>query len=105
VRDVVLDWGDAVMRVFPECRGPMAEWPVVEAVAGIEEALSGLAVRWRLRHPPRSLRSGTSWHDRRGRSPTGARSAGKEPRLGEMGVLRSLREMGVRATARLPSGE
>ena len=36
------------MRVFPECRGPMTEWPVVETIAGIEEALSRLAVRWTL---------------------------------------------------------
>lgn len=48
VRAVVLDWGDTVMRVFPECCGPMTEWPVVEAVSGIEEALSELAVHWTL---------------------------------------------------------
>jgi len=48
VKAVVLDWGDTVMRVFPECRGPMTEWPVVETIAGIEEALSRLAMRWTL---------------------------------------------------------
>ena len=39
---VLFDWGDTVMRVFPESRGPMASWPRVEAVPGIRQALRAL---------------------------------------------------------------
>jgi HAD superfamily hydrolase (TIGR01509 family) len=39
IRALVFDWGDTVMRVFPEFSGPMAHWPRVEAVPGIENAL------------------------------------------------------------------
>ena len=39
IRALVFDWGDTVMRVFPEFSGPMAHWPKVEAVPGIETAL------------------------------------------------------------------
>ena len=36
---VLLDWGDTVMRVFPEYTGPMEEWPRVEVVPGIVDAV------------------------------------------------------------------
>jgi putative hydrolase of the HAD superfamily len=39
IRALIFDWGDTVMRVFPEFSGPMAHWPRVEAVPGIENAL------------------------------------------------------------------
>ena len=39
---MLFDWGDTVMRVFPESRGPMASWPEVEAVPGIRQALRAL---------------------------------------------------------------
>ncbi len=39
IRALVFDWGDTVMRVFPEFSGPMAHWPKVEAVPGVENAL------------------------------------------------------------------
>lgn len=39
IRALVFDWGDTVMQVFPEYSGPMAHWPRVEAVPGIENAL------------------------------------------------------------------
>jgi putative hydrolase of the HAD superfamily len=39
IRALVFDWGDTVMRVFPEFSGPMAHWPRVEAVPGVENAL------------------------------------------------------------------
>jgi len=35
IRALIFDWGDTVMRVFPEFSGPMAHWPRVEAVHGI----------------------------------------------------------------------
>ena len=41
-RCILLDWGDTVMRVFPEYEGPMFAWPRVEAVEGIKEALAEL---------------------------------------------------------------
>lgn len=39
IRALVFDWGDTVMRIFPESSGPMAHWPRVEAVPGIEDTL------------------------------------------------------------------
>jgi putative hydrolase of the HAD superfamily len=45
-RCVLLDWGDTVMRVFPEYEGPMFAWPRVEAVEGIREALVKLQPDW-----------------------------------------------------------
>ncbi len=46
VRALLFDWGDTVMRVFPDYRGPMAHWPHVEVVPGIEEALEALHPRY-----------------------------------------------------------
>jgi len=45
-RCLLLDWGDTVMRVFPEYEGPMYDWPRVEAVDGIGEALTRLRPDW-----------------------------------------------------------
>ena len=45
-RCILLDWGDTAMRVFPEFDGPMFAWPRVEAVEGIEEALTELRADW-----------------------------------------------------------
>jgi len=42
IKAIIFDWGDTVMRDFPEYPGPMAYWPKVEAVAGIERALHHL---------------------------------------------------------------
>jgi len=39
IRALIFDWGDTVMRVFPEFSGPMAHWPRVEAEPGVENAL------------------------------------------------------------------
>lgn len=39
---VIFDWGDTVMRDFPDYAGPMVDWPRVEAVPGITEALAAL---------------------------------------------------------------
>ena len=46
IRCLLLDWGDTVMRVFPEYEGPMLAWPRVEAIEGITEALSTLRPDW-----------------------------------------------------------
>lgn len=45
---LVFDWGDTVMRVFPEFEGPMANWPTVAEVDGIVEALEGLKDRYHM---------------------------------------------------------
>lgn len=45
-RCLLLDWGDTVMRVFPEYDGPMFSWPRVEAVDGIFEVLTRLRPDW-----------------------------------------------------------
>ena len=45
-RCLLLDWGDTVMRVFPEYEGPMSAWPRVEAIEGITEALAALRTDW-----------------------------------------------------------
>lgn len=37
---VLFDWGDTVMRVFPEYSGAMESWPRVETVRGVENAIS-----------------------------------------------------------------
>jgi putative hydrolase of the HAD superfamily len=42
IKAIIFDWGDTVMRDFPEYQGPMAYWPKVEAVPGIEKALQQL---------------------------------------------------------------
>lgn len=39
---LLFDWGDTLMRIFPEFRGPMAEWPRVEVVSGAKEVLAEL---------------------------------------------------------------
>jgi putative hydrolase of the HAD superfamily len=41
-RCVLFDWGDTLMRVFPEFDGPMFAWPRVEALPYAIEALSQL---------------------------------------------------------------
>jgi len=48
IEAVVFDWGDTVMRDFRTYEGPMASWPLVEAVAGVEEVLRTLHPRYRL---------------------------------------------------------
>ncbi|MGA3057508.1 MAG: HAD family hydrolase [Candidatus Limnocylindrales bacterium] len=41
-RCVLFDWGDTLMRDFPEFAGPMATWPRIEVCAHAVEALSAL---------------------------------------------------------------
>lgn len=42
IKLVIFDWGDTVMRDFPQYAGPMAEWPRVESMPGIAAALAAL---------------------------------------------------------------
>jgi putative hydrolase of the HAD superfamily len=43
---ILFDWGDTLMRVFPELEGPMASWPRVEVVSGVRQALGELRSAW-----------------------------------------------------------
>ena len=47
-RCVLLDWGNTLMREFPEYSGPMADWPRVATVPNVEEALLELRPHWTL---------------------------------------------------------
>lgn len=40
IRALIFDWGDTVMRDFPEKPGPMYSWDKVEWIPGIESVLS-----------------------------------------------------------------
>ncbi|RPJ49817.1 MAG: GNAT family N-acetyltransferase, partial [Chloroflexi bacterium] len=42
---LVFDWGNTLMRVFPEYSGPMASWPEVADVDGAVNALEALLGR------------------------------------------------------------
>lgn len=48
IRAVVFDWGDTIMRNIPGRSGPMAHWPRVESVTGVEEALRALRPTYQL---------------------------------------------------------
>ena len=48
IRALIFDWGDTVMRAFPEFSGPMAHWPRVEAVHGIEQTLRAVKQSYRV---------------------------------------------------------
>lgn len=41
-RAILFDWGDTLMRVFPQCSGPMSTWPQVAAMPHALDALSDL---------------------------------------------------------------
>ena len=55
---LVFDWGGTVMRNFGEYQGPMARWPRVEAVPGVQEALAGLHNQYRLALATNAMDSG-----------------------------------------------
>lgn len=45
-RCVLFDWGDTLMRVFPEAQGPMSRWPRLEAIPYARETLAALRPGW-----------------------------------------------------------
>ncbi len=45
---IIFDWGNTVMRDFPDYSGPMVTWPHVEAMPRIKRALQRLAQTYRL---------------------------------------------------------
>jgi len=42
IKAIIFDWGDTVMRDFPEFSGPMAYWPRLEVIDDIENALKSI---------------------------------------------------------------
>src|SRR5690349_7299263 len=36
---IIFDWGDTLMKDFTEYKGPMVQWPYVEAIPGVKESL------------------------------------------------------------------
>lgn len=48
MKSIVFDWGDTLMKVFPEWQGPMADWPYVEAVPGVKPMLEKLSEKYHL---------------------------------------------------------
>lgn len=42
IKAVIFDWGDTLMRDFPEKQGPMADWDVIEVIDGVPETLEAL---------------------------------------------------------------
>ena len=47
-RCILFDWGNTLMRDFPDAVGPMADWPRVETLPGVEEVLRQLRPQWTL---------------------------------------------------------
>ena len=47
-RCVLLDWGDTLMRDFPEFSGAMDAWPHVEVIPNVKEVLAELRPQWTL---------------------------------------------------------
>lgn len=47
-RCLLIDWGDTLMRNFPDYTGPMVSWPQVEIIPGVRETLVKLFPTWRL---------------------------------------------------------
>lgn len=45
---VLFDWGDTLMRVFPEFSGPMVNWPHLAAMPGAIETLATLSEYYRI---------------------------------------------------------
>ena len=46
ITHIIFDWGNTLMRDFPEKPGPMCDWDYVELMPGVEETLSYLAERY-----------------------------------------------------------
>lgn len=46
IKVLLFDWGDTLMRDFPEYKGPMANWPKVETLPGVRDVLTQLSSRY-----------------------------------------------------------
>jgi len=45
---IIFDWGDTLMRDFPEKSGPMADWDVITVITGVIETLKILKNKYTL---------------------------------------------------------
>jgi putative hydrolase of the HAD superfamily len=45
---LLFDWGNTLMRDFPEFQGPMKDWPRLEALPHAAETLATLSPNWNL---------------------------------------------------------
>ncbi len=43
MHNLVFDWGNTLMRTYPQFSGPMADWPQVDLVPGISDALEKIS--------------------------------------------------------------
>ena len=48
IQGIAFDWGDTLMKLYPQYSGAMSEWPEVAAVDGAVETLQRLSGRYRL---------------------------------------------------------
>jgi putative hydrolase of the HAD superfamily len=48
IKAILFDWGDTLMRFYPQYTGPMHDWPKVEAMPGILLACSELSKKYQL---------------------------------------------------------
>jgi putative hydrolase of the HAD superfamily len=48
IEAIVFDWGDTLMRVFPQFKGPMTTWPEVAVVKGANDTLATLKKDYRI---------------------------------------------------------
>lgn len=46
IRVLVFDWGDTLMRDFPEYTGPMAFWPSIELMPNVKESLNAVSKKY-----------------------------------------------------------
>ena len=42
IKAIIFDWGDTLMKDFPEYNGPMVNWPKVAVMPGVHETLERL---------------------------------------------------------------
>jgi len=48
MKNIVFDWDDTLMKVFPESQGPMVDWSHVEGIPGVKPTLERLSSRYHL---------------------------------------------------------
>lgn len=48
IKALLFDWGNTVMKVFPEQAGPMISWPEVAAMPGIDQILPALKQQFKI---------------------------------------------------------
>lgn len=48
IKHIVFDWGDTLMRDFPEKPGPMCDWDYIELLPGVQKVLEELKLHYPL---------------------------------------------------------